>query len=66
MKKILQLILISVFSFACSQNKIDDYKDDVDELQKFVEDIYKNDSLKVESYVKRENGKIFRIKTNDA
>lgn len=58
--------MISIFSFACSQNKTADYKDEVKELQKFIDNAYKKDSTKVETYARKsENGKIFRIKSND-
>lgn len=58
--------MISFFSFGCSQNKTEDYKDEVKELRKFVDNAYKKDSTKVEAYARKsENGKIFRIKSND-
>lgn len=66
MKKILLIIVLWTFSIACYQNKSANYGLEVEKLKVFVEDIYKNDSAKVKTYVKNDrNGKIFLAKTND-
>lgn len=66
MKKSLLIIVLSIFSIACSQSKSTNYGLQVENLKIFVDDIYKNDSAKVKTYVKNDkNGKIFLAKTND-
>lgn len=66
MKKLLLIVLLPLFSIACSQNKSSDYSNEVKDLKAYVENVYKNDLANVKGYVKNENnGKIFPIKTDD-
>lgn len=66
MKKLLLITTLSMFSIACSQTQSADYDNNIKNLKLFVENVYKNDSTKVKTYIKDESsGKVFPVKTKD-